>query len=129
MTIVFVVVLGLSLVLLARSSSRRAPPRERVVVDDAGVTRRAGAFIERIGWRELQAVEVLTSDVGPFGEDLYFLLRGANGGGCAVPHAQAGELLPRLQALPNFDHRALLRAVGSTDHARFVCWRRDQPAS
>jgi hypothetical protein len=34
------------------------------------------------------------------------------------------ELLVRLQQLPGFDNGVVIKAMGSTGDARFVCWKR-----
>jgi hypothetical protein len=56
---------------------------------------------------------------------VYWLLRGKTGG-CAVGSEAEGMdgLLERLQQLPGFDNEAVIRAMGSTENATFVCWRR-----
>lgn len=79
--------------------------------------------VERVAWRDLVEVALVTVDEGPFDEDLYFMLGDAEGGGCTVPGAQAARLLPRLQRLPGFDNRQVMRAADCVDDGRFVCWR------
>jgi hypothetical protein len=37
---------------------------------------------------------------------------------------RSGALLKRLQELPGFDNHAFIVAMGSTDDARFLCWKR-----
>ena len=34
------------------------------------------------------------------------------------------ELLSRLQQLPGFDNEAVIKAMGSTNNAKFLCWKR-----
>lgn len=89
-----------------------------VTVDETGVSRGA----ERVPWAELVRVEVLTTDEGPFAEDVWWLLHDARGGGCAVPGAQAGVVLPWLQRLPGFRNEVVILAMGSTENARFLAW-------
>jgi hypothetical protein len=80
---------------------------------------------ERIAWADLDRVTILTTADGPFAPDAFWVLTGA-AGGCLSPWGAKGdrELLERLQHLPGFDDAAVLRAVGSTQPARFECWRR-----
>ena len=101
------------------------PPPAVVTVDDEAVMRGA----ERVRWADLVRVEVLTTDEGPFVEDVWWLLHDANGGGCAVPGAQAGLVLPRLQQLPWFDNAAVMLAMASTENARFLAWEREAVSS
>jgi len=97
-----------------------------VVVDDVGVRRMSGARVhERCDWSALVQVSIVTTDVGPGREDLFFLLHATDGSGCAVPHsdAVAVDLLTALQRLPGFDNAAVAEAMGSTTEAMFVCWK------
>jgi hypothetical protein len=126
MTIGVLVVLGLFCFALA---TRRPPSQERTDADDAGVrhTCRDGS-IEYVAWRDLVRVEVITTNAGPMCEDFFFLLFARDGHGCVVRNDQSQAVLPRLQALPGFDNTQLVRAFGSTDSARFLCWRApDEP--
>ena len=80
---------------------------------------------EIVKWNELQEVGIVTTDEGPFAEDVYWMLKSASGG-CAVPSEADGmkELLSRLQQLPGFKNEAVVQAMGSTNNATFVCWSR-----
>ena len=101
---------------------------ERVTFDDAGVVRTMGdGTRESVRWDELEAVLILTTDEGPFREDVFWLLKGREGG-CAVPGGAEGmdRLLTRLQALPGFDNEAVIRAMSSTEDATFLCWRSER---
>lgn len=110
---------------------RPLPPREpecRVVVHltESGVRcERPDGLTEQVAWADLQRVEILTTDEGPFLPDLFWLLHGTTGG-CAVPQGATGdgELRRRLGRLPGFDNGAVITAMGSTDNARFLCWQR-----
>ena len=96
-------------------------------IDDRGVRRTlAGGNAEQVAWNDLLEVSVITTGDGPFAEDVFFVLAGTGGSGCIVPQdaPESGPLLDRLQRLPGFDNDALVRAMGSTEEARFVCWRR-----
>lgn len=101
---------------------RRGP--ERVVMDEAGVRRLEGdRVVEAVDWSNLASVAVRTTSVGPFGEDVYWLLVGADGQGVAVPQGAAPEgLLDRLRTLPGFDSSAVIAAMGSTSYRLFHCW-------
>ena len=83
---------------------------------------------EHLSWAELAVVEVHTNDSGPWGTDVWFVLRGDHGA-LAVPQGATGdgELVRRLQELPGFDNAALIDAMTCTDNRVFRCWTR--PAS
>jgi hypothetical protein len=117
------ILLALEPRLLALQLQRR---KQRLVITDKSVRRELpGGKHEEIAWSELQEVWVLTTDDGPYGDDVYFGLVGADAKGVAVPHGLAVEydLLAYLQKLPGFDNAMAVRAMGSTDNQRFVVWR------
>jgi hypothetical protein len=92
-----------------------------VSFDTAGVTYTppSGAAC-RIAWSDLRAVEVATTDTGPFAEDVFWVLHGA-GPPLVVPQSACGSdaLLGRLQELPGFDSRAVIAAMSSAGNERF----------
>ena len=81
---------------------------------------------EVVRWDDLAEVSIVTTDDGPFTDDVFWVLSGSSSG-CLVPSEAQGikALLSRLQELPGFDNEAVIRAMGSTSNATFVCWRRD----
>ena len=98
-----------------------------IVIDDRGVRRDLGnGEIEEVAWTDLTEVQIVTTDEGPFVDDVFFLLVGRHGKGCCVPQGApgSGPLLERLQALPDFDNDQVIAAMGSTANARFVCWKK-----
>jgi len=127
-----VVAILLTLLLERRypSAFRARLPQERITIDDEGVFREvSGAFTESVRWVDLCRVSVITTDEGPFAEDLFFALHDRKGGGCLVSQGKAVEveLLPHLQRLPGFDNLTFVRALGSTEGAEFIVWdERDQ---
>jgi hypothetical protein len=78
-----------------------------------------------VKWQNLCEVGIVTTDAGPAGEDLYWILVGETGS-CIVPGTAMGcdRLLARLQQLPEFDNLQVIRAMSSTGRGRFICWRR-----
>jgi len=80
---------------------------------------------ERVGWDDLQRVEILTTSDGPMASDVFWLLHGTNGG-CAIAQGATGDraLLERLQALPGFDNAQVVEAMGSCSDRRFLCWQK-----
>lgn len=108
-------------------------PGPRLDHDDLGVSvSRADGSFEYVRWDELSEVTVMTTDEGPFAEDVFWLLVGAfdeDGrpvSGCALPGGAVKDaLLDRLLALPGFDYAMFCAAMGSTSNAQFTCWRRE----
>ena len=99
-----------------------------VTFDDTGARRvTPDGLVEEVLWDDLVEVRIVTTAGGPFSEDVFWLLVGADGAnGVAVPGSAAtDDLLDRLQALPGFDNEQMILAMGSTDEAQFLCWERD----
>lgn len=80
---------------------------------------------ETVTWSELQMVAILTTGVGPFLPDIFWVLYGEQDG-CVIPWGATGEpsLLKRLQSLPGFRNDAIVSAVSLTDENHIVCWQR-----
>jgi hypothetical protein len=118
----FVVVLFLVVRLF---NFRPSAKPDRVRFDDTVITRTLpDGKTETVQWNDLREVGILTTDEGPVGEDVFWMLLGASGG-CAIPSGAQGmkELLTRLQQLPEFDNEAVIKAMGTTTNGKFVCWK------
>jgi len=104
-------------------SARPVGESSSVAVTSEGVTvSRPGMPPGRVAWDQLIEVAVVTTSAGPFADDVFLVLRGADAGSCLVPNPLANELVPRLLRLPGFDHEKFITAMGSTSEAAFVCW-------
>lgn len=102
------------------------PPMVEVV---GGVIETSGRGLgARIAIADLIEVGILTTAAGPQADDAFWMLR-ARGRLYSVPwSAEGGEkLLEALQALPGFDHEAVIAASASTEEAAFLAWRKDAP--
>ncbi|MCM6777808.1 hypothetical protein NDR87_30410 [Nocardia sp. CDC159] len=81
--------------------------------------------IEEVLWQELSEVRIITTADGPFADDVFFVLIGARGNGCVVPHSAADTgFLARLQKLPGFDNEKVIEAMGTIQDRQFLVWRR-----
>jgi hypothetical protein len=122
-------VVGLALIWRRRKAIPRGlEPESRFMVrisDTEVACERPDGKTERVGWNDLQRVEIRTTSDGPMAPDVFWLLHGTNGG-CAIPQGATGEraLLERLQALPGFDNGQVIEAMGSTSDRTFLCWQR-----
>ncbi|MCI4661072.1 MAG: hypothetical protein MRY63_04525 [Neomegalonema sp.] len=82
-----------------------------------------------VSLESLTAVDIHTNALGPFAEDLFWILEDESGKILRIPQGAAGSdaLLPSLEALPGLNHAAILDAMGSTKDAVFTIWRRPGP--
>jgi hypothetical protein len=98
-----------------------------VTFDDDSVTCRQedGGRSQNVRWSDLERVVIETTSAGPFADDVFWVLLGPSTG-CVIPSEATGieALIPRLQQLPNFDHRAVIEAMGCTADRSFLCWKR-----
>src|SRR6516164_7669830 len=95
--------------------------RKKAVVtfDQRGVKcLRPTGLTEEVSWDELTDVEIVTTDAGPFIEDVFWVLHGADRG-CSVPQKADGckELLERLQKLLGFNNEAVINAMCCTSNS------------
>lgn len=98
------------------------------LIDDIAITRlHEEKILEQVRWDELSKVEIHTTDEGPFVEDVFFVLHGAQNRGCVIGQSEAygTELLSRLQELPGFHNEQVIAAMGCSENARFLCWERE----
>jgi hypothetical protein len=103
-------------------------PKSDFIVDvsETGATCvRADGRTESVKWDDLQRVEILTTDDGPFAPDIFWVLHGSSNG-CVIPWGATGEqtLLERLQALPNFRNEVIVNATSLTNCNQLLCWER-----
>ena len=80
---------------------------------------------QRVAWDDLTSIEVHTNDTGPWGADVWWVLRG-DSGSCRYPQGATGdaEMIPKYQALPGFNNEELIRSMSCTSNRQFICWTR-----
>jgi hypothetical protein len=101
--------------------------RENVQVDDTGVIVVTNKGRDEVRWDEVTRAHIITTSAGPWGEDVFFVLEGTEGKGCAVPHDAAvrTKLLQEMQArFAGIDDRKVIEAMGSTSRATFIIWEK-----
>jgi hypothetical protein len=123
--------MGLPILLLSRwrggaTDGKLHPESDYVVAisPDAIEVVAPDGHAERVLLADLREVVVETNDTGPWGADVWWHLIGSLSR-IAFPQGATGEpaVLDGLQKLPGFDNQELIRAMGSTSNASFVCWR------
>jgi hypothetical protein len=106
-----------------------APVRTLVRYLDAGTEGIRISRADVIRWPELREISVETTAGGPWFEDFYLVLVSDGRRPVRVPDPLVPAILPAVQRLPNFDNETLIRATGSTEKAKFLCWTRGTVAS
>lgn len=83
--------------------------------------------VERMHWNDLDTIRIISTEEGPFNDDIFWLFTDSAGkNGCAVPNYADGfaELLQHIQTFPNFDNEKVVQAMGSTEEAVWIIWER-----
>lgn len=85
--------------------------------------------VEKIRIDEVSKIEIYTSNDGPFAEDFWWLFHGENRAEpLSVPQGALGNkgnltILAMLESrFDNVDKAEMKKAIGSTNHARFLVW-------
>ncbi len=82
---------------------------------------------QRVAINDVTRVIIATNDSGPWGADVWFIFVDDKARrAVSFPQGATGEqaILDWLLSRPGFDHDAMIKAMGSTENAEFVCWRR-----
>ena len=88
--------------------------------------KRDDGIIEEVKWDDLDKVDIMTNDLGPFVEDVYWVLHGKDSG-CVIPQEvkESDKLLEKLQSLPNFNSEAFIEAMSCTENNTFTIWQKE----
>jgi hypothetical protein len=87
---------------------------------------------EQISWSDVTEIRIITTDEGPYREDVFFALVASDGKGCLVPHDAAvrTKLLEELQfRFAGLDDDIVIKAMGSTSNNSFIIWRANATAA
>ena len=104
---------------------RKRVPTGHLTIDDVGITRSARNLREHVRWADIARVRIMTTDAGPWLEDVFFVIDARDGKGCVVPHDLAvhGGLLEALHSrLPGMNNAAVIEAMLSVENREFTIW-------
>lgn len=108
------------------SSSTTGANQPHYSIDDSGIEVICEAQPSRkCPWSEVNEIAIITTDEGPYLDDVFYVIR-TNHGEICLTNFQVEEmnLLSRFAELPGFDFEAVIKAMGSTSNAVFMCWQR-----
>lgn len=112
----------------SRASQDSQVSKVSLAFDDESITTRfADGTRKTVHWAELTKVVIVTTDEGPFVDDVFWRLYAGDDVKVAYPQIVegSGPLLDAMQErLEGFDNEAVITAMGSTDNARFTVWER-----
>lgn len=80
---------------------------------------------EFISWENINCIDVLTTDEGPYVCDVFILITD-NNGGVAIPQdkEECKLVVDKIFKLPGFDFKQFTEAMGSTDNRKFNVWQK-----
>lgn len=101
---------------------------ERVECDNDKIVRYVpDGSIESVEWSMLNEIRIITTDEGPWSEDIYWLFIGINESeGCAVSNSAEGfsKLFDYFENLSGFKDDIVVKAMGCTTNASFTVWEK-----
>ena len=98
-----------------------------VVVSDSQVAvQDPDGALSQIDLEELQRIVIRTNGLGPLLPDLWWEFYSSHALACSFPQGATGEeaVMDLGKRLPEFDFDQVIRAMGSTSDAEFLCWAR-----
>lgn len=105
---------------------------ETVQVNEAGVLRVDGTTRQEVRWEDVSEIRIVSSNAGPWREDLFYTLDGVDGAACVVPYEAAlrtGLLEVLQRRFPELDQGAYHDALQSGARRHFVLWRKSPGGS
>lgn len=103
---------------------------ERVAVNNGIIERWHGSrLLEKVALDQLLAIHIATSDVGPWLDDICWVLIAQDDKGALLSNSAPGfnDVLDALQTLPGFGdeaNQAIIDAMSCTDNQQFEVWKR-----
>ncbi|MCP5086023.1 MAG: hypothetical protein GY952_04350 [Rhodobacteraceae bacterium] len=75
---------------------------------------------------DLTRLEIVTSDKGPYEDDVFWILTHHGGAPLMIPASAEGtdQLFDAFSALPGIRFEEAIKAMGSTKNARFLIWEK-----
>ncbi len=93
------------------------------VTEESILVRDPDGNVSSVDLVEITSVTVETNDSGPWGMDVWFIVKGASDNElCTYPMGATNDekALDYFVTLPGFE----LKGMNSTENARFVCWQK-----
>jgi len=81
---------------------------------------------EEIDWDEIEEIEIITTDEGPFLPDVWLVLTGKNNKGCSIPQGSAGwtKVYDIVSKYEGFNFEKVIESASSTENKVFDIWKK-----
>jgi hypothetical protein len=96
------------------------------ITDDYISVEQEGAGREEVRWADIIAIDMVTTDKGPFEPDVWLVLR-TDSLSCRLPQGAPDydAVYDRVSAFPGFSFDNVIQAMMSTGNATFELWRKE----
>jgi hypothetical protein len=80
---------------------------------------------EEINWNEIEEINIMTTDQGPFVPDVWLILMG-NGKRCSIPQGYSGweDVYNKVSKFPGFDFENVIKSATSIENKTFNLWKK-----
>lgn len=113
-----------------RWQPKPADHTEIILSDESIAMRNTSDGLKTISWDEISRITIVTTDHGPFIEDVFFVIEGS-GSAMIVTHEDATRLnlMDALGShLTGINYEQAIEAMTCTDNNSFVIFERDLPS-
>lgn len=100
--------------------------KSKAFCNDEGVSvEHTNGTIEAALWDEIIKISVITTDQGPFADDVFLVLFKEEKG-VLIPSEAEGynEVYERVSKFDDFDFQKYIESMSSTINQEFICWER-----
>ena len=105
---------------------------DTVSVNDEELVRTVSdGTVQRVLWRDIQTVTIVTTDQGPWLDDVFFVFAAKDSGVVIAQEwdSRVGLFDFMSKKLKGLDYESMIRAMGSTDNASFPIWACAKPGN
>lgn len=82
---------------------------------------------QSIFWNDITKISILTTDKGPFEDDVFLCLYGSEDKEIMIPSESHwySPIYDHVSKFNGFDFDRVIQAMSSTDNNEFICWEKD----
>ncbi len=98
-----------------------------VFIHEDSIIYEHGMMRDEIALDQIIEIAVVTTDEGPFVDDVFVVLKGAQNEITIPQEAENFEaLFDVFKKFEGFNYEAFIEAMSSTENAKFVCWTKPE---
>ena len=112
---------------IASSSSLEKEPFIVITDEQISCSYHSQDLEEKMLWKEINHIQILTTDEGPYVCDVFIVLRNSKTNeGIILPHdrEETTQVIDRILQFPGFDLETFVKAMGSSENKWFNVWEK-----